>query len=197
MAKTTAKKPAPSKTAPKAAKKRVINRTPVRTKNTQLSTRKRKGEICVPDKYTPEAVREIVGILLKAVEDHPDIVFITELFEYPEYRQWYRRFYDWKIQYPDDNVISRTISDIQFILKTRIKKGALNGKYHAGSAQFILRSDYGMRDGTEPQKNATAAPLKDDDPAAEEAEIVETNLVDSFNDHVKEITKAKVDEHQA
>lgn len=195
MAKTT-NKPASKKAAPKAAPKRVINRTPVRTKNTKLSKRKRKGEICIPDKYTPGAVREIVQVLLKAVEDHSDIVFITELFEYPEYRQWYRRFYDWKIQYPDDKVISRSIADIQFILKTRIKKGALNGKYHAGSAQFILRSDYGMRDGTEPQKNAPT-PIAKEEEDATEAEIVDTpNLVESFNDHIKEITKAKVVDEQ-
>lgn len=196
MAKTI-KKPAPKKAAPKAAKK--AGRDPIKKADEKkLSKAKRLGGVTIPTKYTRERVREILTDLLETVLANPNIVFLEELLAHPDHStSLYTRFYEWPDRFPDDDLIPDTVLRIRLILKTRIKKGSLEGKYHAAQSQFFLRSDYGMRDGTEPAR--TAPPTLDQGSSvdATEVEVVDTpNLVESFNDHIKEITKAKVVDEQ-
>ena len=174
--------------APKANAKQPKRPLPVRTKDTKLSKAKMHGGVTVPSKYTPANVEKIVTYLYEVAYNDPDMLFITELFQNPAHRKWYARFYEWSKMYPDNPTITETTLANQTLFKNRIKKGSLKGQYHHGMAQFVLRADYGMRDGTE---NAKAPlPMAPEARDSDEAEIVPTNILDNFTDFVKEQTKS-------
>jgi len=101
--------------------------------------------------YTLEFIQEELKLLLSALKEDEEIIYIWELFLEKDYTRF--RYSEWIKKYENDEIVCETSHAIKEILETRAVKWAINGKLNPTITIFHLKNNYKWVDKSEVDSN--------------------------------------------